>query len=93
LRKESVNTELEALLTPSQVLQLKRVKNPPLEVNRWIADYLQQQQRNCLSMDHLSGMNTLLDKMVEALTDCERILNTPMPLAYAIHLKQLMLIY
>jgi putative membrane protein len=51
LRKESVNTELEALLTPSQILQLKRVKNPPLEVNRWIADYLQQQQqRNCLSM-------------------------------------------
>jgi putative membrane protein len=38
-------------------------------------------------------MNTLLDKMVEALTSCERILNTPMPLAYAIHLKQLMLIY
>jgi putative membrane protein len=31
--------------------------------------------------------------MVEALTSCERILNTPMPLAYAIHLKQLMLIY
>jgi len=31
--------------------------------------------------------------MIEALSGCERILRTPMPLAYAIHLKQLLLLY
>ncbi len=94
LRKEEVNSELEELLTPSQVLKLKSAKNPTLEIILWINDYLQQQQqRNCLSADYLTAMNSLLDKMVEAVTACERILNTPMPLAYAIHLKQLMLIY
>jgi predicted membrane chloride channel (bestrophin family) len=36
LRKESVNTELEALLTPSQILQLKRVKTSSRS-HRWIA--------------------------------------------------------
>ncbi len=35
----------------------------------------------------------LLDKMVDSLGACERILKTPMPMAYAIHLKQLLLIY
>jgi putative membrane protein len=38
-------------------------------------------------------MNDLLNSLVEALTGCERILRTPIPLAYAIHLKQLLLIY
>jgi putative membrane protein len=38
-------------------------------------------------------MNGLLDQMVEALTGCERILKTPIPLAYAIYLKRLLLIY
>jgi putative membrane protein len=94
LRKESINSELEELLTPSQVLKLKNTNNPPLEIILWINEYLQKQhQRNCLSADYLTAMNSLLDKMVEAITACERILNTPMPLAYAIHLKQLMLIY
>ena len=94
LRKEPLDSQLEALLTPAQVLRLKTVKNAPLEITFLISDYLQQQQqRNCLSIEHLTAINTLLDKLVEALTGCERILNTPMPLAYAIHLKQLILFY
>ncbi|HEY9637839.1 MAG TPA: bestrophin family ion channel [Coleofasciculaceae cyanobacterium] len=94
LRQEPINTELEGLLAPLQVLKLKSVKTPPLEITLWLGDYLQQQQqRHCLSMDQLTAMNSLIDKLVEALTGCERIINTPMPLAYAIHLKQLMLLY
>ena len=31
--------------------------------------------------------------MVDSLGGCERILKTPIPMAYAIHLKQLLLIY
>ncbi|NEO98184.1 MAG: hypothetical protein F6K58_05720 [Symploca sp. SIO2E9] len=94
LRNEPINAELEALLTPSQAVTLKSVKIPPLEIALWIGDYLQKQQhKNCLSLHQLTAMNLLLDDMVGAVTTCERIKNTPIPLAYAIHLKQLILIY
>jgi putative membrane protein len=38
-------------------------------------------------------MNSLVNDLLEALTTCERILETPIPLAYAIYLKRLLLIY
>ncbi len=38
-------------------------------------------------------MQNLLSSMVDTVGGCERILKTPIPLAYAIHLKQLLLIY
>jgi putative membrane protein len=94
LRQEPINDELEESITPSQLVQLKSVKNPPLKIALWIGDYLQQQHdRNCLNNNQLAAMNGLLDQMVEALTGCERILKTPIPLAYAIYLKRLLLIY
>ncbi|MCM0589514.1 MAG: bestrophin family ion channel [Gloeotrichia echinulata IR180] len=94
LRHLPVNNELEVLLTQSQYLQLQEVKNPSLKIILWIGDYLKQQQvENRLSMDEFVIMNNSLDNMVEALIGCERILNTPMPIAYAIYLKRLLLIY
>lgn len=94
LRQEPANSELESLLSPSQYHHIKDVKNRPLKIALWIGDYLQQQHtRNCLSSDQLTSMNLLLDQMVEAVTECERILKTPIPPAYAIYLKRLLIIY
>lgn len=94
LRGESVNSELEELMQPSRYLKLKTMNNPPLEVAFWIGDYLQEQyHRNCVNTYQVNGMQELLNSMVDVLGACERILRTPIPLAYAIHLKQLLLIY
>ncbi|WP_448562375.1 bestrophin family protein [Trichothermofontia sp.] len=94
LREERVNEELANLIPIDCYAKLKTVNNPPLSVAFWISDYLQQQYyRRCLNIDQLNTMQNLVDDMVEALGGCERILRTPMPLAYAIHLKQLLLIY
>lgn len=94
LRGETVNDELEELLSPHRYFKLKSMKNPPLEVAFWIGDYLQQQyNRDRLDAYQLAAMQKLLNNMVDNLGACERILKTPMPLAYAIHLKQLLLIY
>lgn len=94
LRSEAVNQELEELISFSRYFKLKTMNNPPLEVAFWIGDYLQQQYQNgLLNIHHLVAMQDLLNKMVNDLGGCERILKTPMPLAYAIHLKQLLLIY
>jgi len=94
LRQQSVNQELQDLLPSSKYFQLKTMNNPPLEVAFWIGDYLQQQyNRNCLHIHQLIAMQELLNLMVDCLGGCERILKTPIPLAYNIHLKQLLLLY
>ncbi|MEG4276488.1 bestrophin family ion channel [Microcoleus sp. MON1_C1] len=94
LRQESVNPELEPLMSPAQYQKLKSMNNPPLEIAFWIEDYMHEQyERNCLDVYQLTGMNELLNSMIDVLGGCERILKTPIPLAYAIHLKQLLLLY
>ena len=94
LRGEPVNSELTELMSHHRYFKLKAMNNPPLEVAFWIGDYLQQQyNRHCLNSYQLATMQDLLNSMVDTLGGCERILKTPMPLAYAIHLKQLLLIY
>lgn len=94
LRGEPVNSELEELISSFQYFKLKTMNNPPLEVAFWIADYLQQQaNRQTLNHYQLSTLQQLLNNMVDSLGSCERILKTPIPLAYAIHLKQLLLLY
>jgi len=94
LRGEPINSDLAALMPIFQYINLKIINNPPLEVAFWISDYLQQQyKRNHINSYQLASMQKLLDMLVDNLGACERILKTPMPLAYAIHLKQLLLLY
>jgi putative membrane protein len=94
LRGEAVNAELEDLISSYQYFKLKTMNNPPLEIAFWISAYLQQQaNRQALNPYHLPLLQQLLNNMVEGLIACQRILTTPMPLAYAIHLKQLLLLY
>lgn len=94
LRSERVNSELEDLLSTERYSKLKVMNNPPLEIAFWIGDYMQQQyERNRLNIYQLTAMHQLLNNLVDALGGCERILKTPMPLAYGIHLQQLLLIY
>lgn len=94
LRGEPVNKELEELMSSYKYFTLKTMHNPPLEIAFWIGDYLQYQYKcDRLNIYQLTAMQELLGKMVNDLGGCERILKTPIPLAYAIHLKQLLLIY
>lgn len=94
LRNEPINSELEELMPASYYINLKTMNNPPLEVAFWISDYLQKQyNRNCLNSYQLAAMQQLVNILVDNLGACERILKTPIPLAYAIHLKQLLLLY
>ncbi|HEY9691819.1 MAG TPA: bestrophin family ion channel [Oculatellaceae cyanobacterium] len=94
LRSEAVNSELEGLMPPARYFKLKTMNNPPLEIAFWVGDYFQSQyQCNCLNLYQLNALNDVLNSMVDMLGASERILKTPIPLAYSIHLKQLLLIY
>ena len=94
LRGENVNRELEGYMPKDWYEKLKKMNHPPIHIAFLIGDYLQHQyERGCINPYQLTAMLRLLDKMVEALTGCEGILKTPIPLAYSIHLRQLLLIY
>ncbi len=94
LRQEPVNHELADLLTPQQYERLQQVNHPPLKIAFWLEDYLQQQyKRDKVHIYQLTYLDALVDKLVEAVGGCERILKTPIPLAYAIHLKQILLLF
>ncbi|MEO0455969.1 MAG: bestrophin family ion channel [Cyanobacteria bacterium P01_A01_bin.114] len=97
LRKPSVNApdhiELQDLLTPEHYEQLQVMNHPPLEIAFWLGDYLQQQAKGRINPYQLIKLLELLDQLVNVLGGCERILKTPIPMAYSIHIKQLLLLY
>ena len=100
LRLETNNKELEELMSisqaESQCLQLMDINNKPLQITKWIADYIQQQYQkgnDYLHYSHAPLLQSNLKSIIDAIGGCERILRTPLPLAYVIHLKQLVLIY
>lgn len=94
LRNQPLNHELRKFVTPDQYDHLQQMNNPPLQIAFWLSDYLQMQtHQNGLNPYQLQSMIDLLNSMVNALGGCERILRTPLPLAYSIHLKQLLMIY
>ncbi|MFS8794182.1 hypothetical protein NW849_07235 [Synechococcus sp. R55.3] len=94
LRQEPLLDEIQPLLSPEQLQRLQSLKHPPLQIAFWIGDYLQRQyQKGRVEVYQLTIMVERLNSMVDALGACERILMTPMPMAYALHLKQLLLLY
>lgn len=94
LRGQPINRQIIELIPEYWYRKLHKVHNPPLQVALLIGEYLQEEfERNCINSYQLTAMLKLLDAMVDVLGGCERILKTPIPVAYSIHLKQLLLIY
>lgn len=94
LRREPVNEELMALMSSFQYFKLKDTNHPSLEIAFWVEDYLQHQyELNRVNAYQLTRLQNLVDELVNILGGCERILKTPLPLSYAIYLKQLLVLY
>jgi putative membrane protein len=94
LRQQSINDELDPLTGTEVRSHLDQSHNPPLELLLFISDYLQQQcQQQRLDSSQRYLLTELLNNLVEGVTNCERILTTPMPIAYSVYLKRLIIIY
>ncbi len=94
LRQRPLTDELDELVPPSIQTKLTQAKNPPLDILLLLSDYLQRQwQQQRLDSNQRAILTELLNALVEGLTSCERILSTPMPIAYSLYLKRLILIY
>jgi putative membrane protein len=94
VRKEKPNEEIKKLLNEPQAIEIDSAKRMSLQISLWIGEYLQEQFKlGKIDIFQRIEMNNLLNKMIEALTSCERISTTPVPIAYRIYLKRLILIY
>lgn len=94
LRGRPLTPEIAALMDAEEFQILQHLHNPPLEVALHIGSYVQtQHNRGCINTYQLVAATRHLDAMVDVLGGCERILKTPIPPAYSIHLKQLILLY
>ncbi len=94
LRNEEMSEELKALITPAQLEQLGTSKHRPLVIIFWLRQYLQKQlPLTRITDSQLVAANAMLGHLVEGVTSCERIITTPIPIAYRIFLRRLILVY
>jgi putative membrane protein len=94
LRYEAASDELKPWVSPSQYQVLQNTQNMPLKITHWLGDYLQQEyNRGLLTVNQLASIHTLMTRLMDNVGGCERILKTPIPPAYVIHLNQLILLY
>ncbi|MCW6036561.1 hypothetical protein K4A83_09840 [Spirulina subsalsa FACHB-351] len=94
LRYEAPNEELKPWVSPSQYQVLQNTDNMPLKITHWLGDYLQQEyNRGLLTVNQLASIHSLMTRLMDNVGGCERILKTPIPPAYVIHLNQLILLY
>lgn len=94
LRSEPINHELRDLMSEEQYELLCHQAHPPLMILSWMRSWVQKQfQRNLIGDRQMVYLSEIIDDMGFCLGGCERILNTPMPLAYSLHLRHLIYIY
>jgi putative membrane protein len=94
LRGERALPEVAALLGQDEADRISRAEHMPTYVNERIAELLRH-ARDELGLDSFSFLE--IDRERVALTDhfggCERILNTPLPRIYAIHIRRFIFLY
>ena len=94
LREEAIDPQMLGLVLPQLAVRLRRSHSVPLELLFELGGYFQGcYRRQLVSMYQLSDLHRLLDILSEVVGSCERILKTPVPLAYSIHLRQLLYAY
>ncbi|MGB0561856.1 MAG: bestrophin family protein [Spirulinaceae cyanobacterium] len=94
LRGETVDAPMQTLLTPDQCQELEAVNHMPLRISQWLSAYLHKMhQQDKLETAPFAQLSAIIDRLTLSMGGCERILTTPLPLPYAIHLKHLLFLY
>ncbi|KAJ3041510.1 hypothetical protein HDV00_009306 [Rhizophlyctis rosea] len=72
----------------------KNIENMPLELSFHIAAYVARcRKADLIDAAMSTSMTNALSGMIDCLSSFERIRNSPIPLAYSIHLKQTLMLY
>ncbi len=91
LRQDPNQSELEPFVSESQLQKFQHTGTLPLEILLQLRCAFEHHKM--MNSNHGFIMIDLLNRMTEGFTNCERILKTPIPPAYAIYLKTLLLVY
>ena len=68
--------------------------NRPLIIIKWFADYLDYLlKKNHVDDKLIAEWHNRLEETIVSFYGCNRIITTPLPKAYAIHLRQMLLLY
>jgi putative membrane protein len=94
LRRDRDFSELRAWLPDDVYQEVVHTDNAPLAVAECIAAWIQRRLK-AGDLDSITAVH--LDERVRELIDhqggCERILKTPIPFNYAVHIKQFLMLY
>ncbi|BAY78297.1 hypothetical protein NIES25_47680 [Nostoc linckia NIES-25] len=100
LRNQRIDDNfLKNIIPQDHYWQLKEVNNVPLRIINWLGEYFGQlfdernEKRNIICNRSFIELNRSLDQITMLFGDCQRILDTPLPKPYSIHLKHLLLLY
>jgi ion channel-forming bestrophin family protein len=94
LRAEPTWPELAGRLDGDELAALAAVRCPPLHVARWLAEgYAAEAATGRLSEQRLQALDGQLAGILDGLGGCERILRTPVPFAYAHHIKGFLTVF
>ncbi len=81
-------------LVGERAARLADVRSPPLEVVRWLgARFTKEANEGHLLEHRLQTLEKALSQMIDLWSGCERIVRTPVPFAYAHHLKSFLTIF
>ena len=94
LRRECEYPELSECLSPGEIEEISASAAAPLLVARWISDCLvAEADAGRLSEVRLRHIDTTISDLVDEWGGTERILNTPVPFAYAHHIKSFLTLF
>ncbi len=94
LRNEKDLSETKDLLPPAVLEEMTAAANPPaalaVRMSRWI---LARQAAGQIDTVTAQSLEAQVRTLVDNQGGCERILRTPIPFAYAVHIKQMLTLY
>ena len=100
LRNQSIDDDtVKQIITEEQYWELRQANNVPAKIINWMAEYFGQlyderaNANNTICNRSFIELNRSLDQITMLVGDCQLILDTPLPRAYSIHLKHLLLLY
>jgi len=94
LRGEIGEEEIKPLLSSHHYHHLITSQHLPLQVAAYLGEYLYDEyEKQNINEYQLTAMQQLINILIDMIGGCERILKTPLPFSYGIHLKQLLFLY
>jgi ion channel-forming bestrophin family protein len=81
-------------LPPAEIAIVEGSEHPPLAVAKRITTHLvQARDKGLISDITLASFDGILQLLIDYLGGCERIDSTPLPFAYMVHLRRVMIVY